>query len=160
MPTPIRSTTLASIESGPELPKHRFLLFGVAGRLCACDLDAVREIVPARTATRLPGAPAWVCGLINLRGTLLTVIDLAARFGEQGAVMRMIIVAEGAGKKLGLGVDAVRDVDAVNDDGLETVDEQRSAGGIVRGLARVGAGRTEIALVCDVDAIARQALLL
>ena len=101
-----------------------------------------------------------MCGLINLRGTLLTVIDLAARFGEQGAVMRMIIVAEGAGKKLGLGVDAVRDVDAVNDDGLETVDEQRSAGGIVRGLARVGAGRTEIALVCDVDAIARQALLL
>jgi purine-binding chemotaxis protein CheW len=134
------------------------LFFGVAGRLCACDLDAVREIVPARAATRLPGAPEWVLGLVNLRGTLLTVVDLAARFGERSAAMRSIIVAEGAGRMFGLGVDGVRDVQAVGDDALEVVDAQRSSDGIVRGLAHVGPAHDEIALVCDVDAIARQAL--
>ena len=136
------------------------LLFGVAGRLCACDLNAIREIVPARSTTRLPGAPAWVCGLLNLRGTLLTVVSLALRFGEEDSAMRSIIVAEGEGRVFGIGVDGVRDVQSVAGDAFEDVDVQRSAGGIVRGLARVGSARDQLALVCDVDAIARQALAL
>jgi len=154
---------LASIESKADPQTHRLLLFGVAGRLCACDLEAVREIVPARAATRLPGAPAWVRGIVNLRGTLLTVVDLAARFGVAadpagaGAV-RSLIVVEVAGKAFGLGVHEVRDVQTVSDDALETVDAQRSSGGIVRALAHLGAGGMETALVCDVAAIAREAL--
>jgi purine-binding chemotaxis protein CheW len=128
--------------------------------LCACDLNAIREIVPARSTTRLPGAPAWVCGLLNLRGTLLTVVSLAVRFGEEDSAMRSIIVAEGEGRVFGIGVDGVRDVQSVPDDALEDVDVQRSAGGIVRGLARVGRARDQLALVCDVNAIARQALVL
>jgi purine-binding chemotaxis protein CheW len=169
----IRLNTLASIEpatrahersaprtgSAPEALARRLLFFGVAGRLCACDLDAVREIVPARAATRLPGAPDWVLGLVNLRGTLLTVVDLAARFGERSTALRSIIVAEGAGRMFGLGVDGVRDVQAVGDDALEVVDAQRSSDGIIRGLAHVGPAHDEIALVCDVNAIARQALV-
>lgn len=129
--------------------------------MCACDLDAVREIVPARAATRLPGAPEWVRGLINLRGTLVTVVDLAARFGsaERGAESRSIVVAEAAGKVLGIGVDEVRDVQSVPDDALEEVDAQRAAGGIVRGLAHVGESRTETALVVDVAEMVRQALV-
>lgn len=153
---------MASIESTAELQLRRFLLFGVAGRLCACDLDTVREIVPARPATRLPGAPGWVRGLINLRGTLVTVVDLATRFGSAGAgaESRSIVVTEVAGKVLGIGVDEVRDVQSVGEDALEDVDAQRAAGGIVRGLAHVGGSRAETALVVDVAEIVRQALLL
>ena len=141
---------------------RRFLLFGVAGRLCACDLDAVREIVPARAATRLPGAPEWVRGLINLRGTLVTVVDLAVRFGsaDGAAGTRAIIVAEAAGKTFGIGVDEVRNVQSVAEDALEKVDVQRAAGGIIRGLAHVGIARAETALVVDVAEIVRQALVL
>jgi len=137
-------------------------LFGVAGRLCACDLEAVREIIPSRVATRLPGAPEWVRGLINLRGTLVTVVDLAARFGDAAAAgsSRSIIVAEAAGKALGLGVDEVRDVRSVADDALEAVDAQRAVGGIVRGLAHVGAQGAETALVVDIGEVVRQALVL
>jgi chemotaxis signal transduction protein len=152
---------LASIESTADLELRRFLLFGVAGRLCACDLDAVREIVPARVSTRLPGAPAWVRGLINLRGTLVTVVDLAARFGseDRGFEARSIVVVEALGKVLGLGVDEVRDVQAVAEGALEAVDAQRAAGGIVRGLAHVGGSRAETALVVDVAEIVREALV-
>lgn len=154
---------MASIESTAELQLHRFLLFGVAGRLCACDLDTVREIVPARSATRLPGAPDWVRGLINLRGSLVTVVDLAVRFGAaEGGAAKSIIVVEAAGKSFGISVDEVRDVQAVADEALEPVDEQRAAGGIVRGLAHVGQGAqgAETALVIDVEEIVRQALVL
>lgn len=150
---------MTSIESRPEPSEFRFLLFGVAGRLCACDLASVREIVPARATTRLPGAPAWVCGLINLRGTLLTVVNLATRFGVAATDVRSIIVAEAAGKVFGLGVDGVRAVESVRRDAVEEVDVQRSTGGIVRGLAHVGVASDETALVCDVEAIARQSLV-
>ena len=127
--------------------------------MCACDLAMVREILPVRAATRLPGAPKWVIGLINLRGTLLTVMDLAERFGTEHGEIRSIIVAEAGGKSFGLGVDGVRDVQTVGDDAVEAVHGEQSAGGIVRGLAHVGPEGAEIALLCDVEAIARQALV-
>ncbi|HXD23977.1 MAG TPA: chemotaxis protein CheW [Gemmatimonadaceae bacterium] len=149
---------MASIESTPELELHRFLLFGVAGRLCACELGAVREIIASRPATRLPGAPAWVRGLINLRGTLVTVVDLAVRFGAADAGgSRSIVVVEAEGKAFGIGVDEVRDVQSVAADALEPVDAQRAAGGIVSRLAHVGGAET--ALIVDVGEIARTALV-
>ncbi|MBI1808462.1 MAG: purine-binding chemotaxis protein CheW [Gemmatimonadetes bacterium] len=136
------------------------LLFRAAGRLCACELDAVREIVAARPATRLPGAPAWIDGLVNVRGTLLTVVDLAVRFGAaraEGSAGSIVIVS-GAGKVFGLRVDGVRDVRTLGGDALEPVDAQRDAGGVVKALAHVGAAGDESALVCDIEAIAREAL--
>lgn len=151
---------MASIESTAELQLQRFLLFGVAGRLCACDLEVVREIVSTRAATRLPGAPDWVLGIINLRGTLVTVVDLAIRFGAAAGGAKSIVVVEAAGKSFGISVDEVRDVQAVAEDALEAVDVQRAAGGIVRGLAHIGAARAETALIIDVDEIVRTALVL
>ena len=57
----------------------RVLLFALGEQVYGCDIATVREIIPQRRPTRLPGAPAFVCGLINLRGTIVTVIDLAKR---------------------------------------------------------------------------------
>jgi purine-binding chemotaxis protein CheW len=162
---------LASIESTAEFEGRRYLFFAVAGRLCACDLESVREIVASRPATRLPGAAEWVRGVINLRGTLLTVVDLAPRFlGVADAVDSVgagaingfggqsIIVTESGGRSIGLGVDSVRDVMAVRDEAMETVDAQRAAGGIVSGLAHLGEAHGGTALVCDVGTIMQQAL--
>lgn len=53
---------------------RRVLVFAVAGRTHCCELEQVREIVPILPTTRLPGAPAFVRGLINLRGNLVTVL--------------------------------------------------------------------------------------
>ena len=112
-----------------------------------------------RPATRLPGAPAWVVGLVNLRGTLLTVVDLAVRFGAATTGVRFIIVVEAAERVFGLGVEAVRGVQPMAAEALEAVESQHSSGGIVRGLAHGDGAASEIALVCDVEAIARQALV-
>ena len=153
---------MASIESRDdltaELHGRRLLLFRAAGMLGGCDLASVREIVSARATTRLPGAVAWISGLVNLRGTLVTVVDLSCRFGAAPHEARQIIVVEACGKVFGIAVDEVRNVQSLADDALEPVDAQRALGGIVRGLARVGAGEDGTALVCDVEAIAREAL--
>ena len=156
---------MASIESTGEFEGRRYLFFGVAGRLCACDVASVREIVASRPATRLPGAAEWVRGVINLRGTLLTVVDLAPRFtGVSDAVDsgghsgQSIIVTEFGGRSIGLGVGSVRDVLVVRDEAMETIDAERAAGGIVCGLAHMGEAHGGTALVCDVGTIIRQAL--
>src|SRR6187455_550593 len=78
--TSIHWSTLASSETLPDSrAAARTLLFRVAGKVYGCDIEEVREIIPYRRATRLPGAPPYVQGLINLRGTIVTVLDLGTR---------------------------------------------------------------------------------
>jgi purine-binding chemotaxis protein CheW len=84
-----------------------------------CDIDCVREIIPWRRATRLPGAPAHVQGLVNLRGSIITVLDLAARLepdapppDESHAGRSIILLAHGA-RVVGAAVDEVMDVQGV-----------------------------------------------
>ena len=135
----------------------RLLLFVLDGRLYGCDISAVREVVTFRRATRLPGAPPYVCGLVNLRGTLVTVLDLGLRIGSK-AVDRTdgsVILVDHGGRLVGLGVDEVRDVQPVSADQIEAATDEAS-GGIVRGLAHVGEA---VVVLLDVREIVRQVLL-
>ena len=138
----------------------RFLTFGVGGRLYGCEIGVVREIVPFRRCTRLPGAPGYVCGLINLRGTVVTVLDLGQRLGgtpvdrNDGSV---VLVEQGT-RVVGLGVDEMRDVQQLAAAEIEAPEGATSGGGAgaVRGMARVPAG---VVVLLDVCAIITQALL-
>ena len=157
---------MASTRSAPDTTDAaavRYLLFGVGGRLYGCEIDAVREIVPFRRCTRLPDAPRFVCGLINLRGTVVTVLDLGIRLGdapvdrEEGSV---ILVEQGS-RVVGLGVDRMRDVQRLLPHEIEAA--QSGDGGAdplartpVRGIARAAAG---VVVLLDVGAMIGQTLL-
>src|SRR6478672_5353258 len=122
-PTTIRWSTLASSETVPESrATARTLLFRVAGKVYGCDIDAVREIIPYRRATRLPGAPAYVQGLVNLRGTIVTVLDLGIRLDPSRPPVRegSIILAQHGTRHVGVAVDEVMDVQAITEDPVET----------------------------------------
>ena len=153
----------------PDEGGRQLLLFRAGGRLYGCDIATVREIIPFRRCTRLPGAPAYVCGLTNLRGNVVTVVDLAGRLGaEPGADGRTrpaslrsdgsIIVAEHGTKVAGLAVDSVRDVQVLADDRMAD-DAASSArteeGAVVCGLGQLG---DEVVIVLDVQTILRQVL--
>jgi purine-binding chemotaxis protein CheW len=62
----------------------RLVLFRVGPLVCAAPATAVREILPGQRATRIPGAPAAVQGLINVRGELVTLIDGGTLLGVAG----------------------------------------------------------------------------
>ena len=132
----------------------RLLIFGVGGRLCACELDAIREIVPYRQATRLPGAPPFVTGLINLRGSILTVMDLGLRLGTTpiDPVKGSIVLAEAGSRVIGLGVDELRDVQRVPRTQIEPA-EGEIGSGLVSGVLQVG---EDVAMLLDVRAIIKQ----
>jgi purine-binding chemotaxis protein CheW len=126
---------------------------------CACDLDSVLEIVRGRPLARLPGAPEWVRGIMNLRGTLLTVVDLSVRLGgSPDGLPRVVMVVEGAGKRFGLGVESVQGVAEVAEGSLESLDSLRSAGGVLGALAHLTEAEGGTAQWCAVEAIAREAL--
>jgi purine-binding chemotaxis protein CheW len=118
----------------------RYLITEVAGQRMAWDLAMVREIVPTRAVTRLPGAPAWVLGLLNLRGTVLTVVDLAARLSLPAGAGESVVVLDVDGRALGVRVDRVRSVAAAEEVTVEGVEAARGADGLVSGMVRLAEG--------------------
>jgi purine-binding chemotaxis protein CheW len=146
----------ATPTDAPAPATFRLLLFAIAGTVYGCDIGSVREIVPVRRATRLPGAPDYVRGLINLRGAIVTVIDLAARLaGSSAAADGSVVLAEHGPKQVGIAVDEVRDVQILAPDRFEPATGDVARGGIVSGLGHLDDG---VVLVLDVPAVVRQVM--
>lgn len=97
----------------PPSPAGQYLSFALQGQTYAVDLLGVREIIGYVTPTKVPMMPAFVSGVINLRGHALPVIDLARRFGQPDTKLHLrtcVLIVEIAGHALGLLVDAVNAV--------------------------------------------------
>lgn len=96
---------------------------------------------------------------MNLRGTLLTVVDLSVRLGgNPDGPPRVVMVVEGGGKRFGLGVESVQGVATVAEGAFEALDAQRNAGGVLGALAHLDPSEGGTAQVCLVEAIARESL--
>jgi len=92
---------------------RQFVTLTVAEQLCGVPVLGVRDILGEQAITRIPLAPEEVAGSLNLRGRIVTAIDLRRRLGlppaPQGA-RRMSVVAEQAGELYALLVDQVAEV--------------------------------------------------
>jgi purine-binding chemotaxis protein CheW len=90
------------------------LVFDLVGEYCGLDVNMVREIVHVPPSiTRVPNAPSYVRGVINLRGTVIPVLDMAVKMGNapsQKTSDSRIVVAEYQDILFGVLVDAVREV--------------------------------------------------
>lgn len=93
------------------------LTFKLGQEIFALDVAKVREILDVSKITRIPGSPDFMRGIINVRGSVVPVVDLRTRFGmseAQGAVNNRIVVMEPtiAGKAVVFGAlaDSVYDV--------------------------------------------------
>jgi purine-binding chemotaxis protein CheW len=148
---------LASSEpTAVEPVGQRTLLFRAGERTFGCGIDAVREIIPQRRATRLPGAPPAVRGLINLRGTIVTVVDLALWLGGNrpaGADGSIVLVDHGP-RVAGVAVDEVFDVQMVAVENLPGTIGDRN--GAVRGMGRLG---DTVVILLDITSLVGQALV-
>jgi purine-binding chemotaxis protein CheW len=98
------------------------LSFRVEDQEYSVDIMSVREIRSWTRATSIPHAPDYVRGVINLRGTVLPVVDLALRLGirsQEPNERSVIIVVDIGGRAVGLRVDAVSDILSVPSDALQ-----------------------------------------
>jgi purine-binding chemotaxis protein CheW len=87
--------------------------FQLDKELYGIEITKVREIILITEITRIPQTPHYVKGLINLRSTVIPVIDLRSLFGLQEGEMTdesRIMVLQASGKTIGIVVDAVSEV--------------------------------------------------
>ncbi|MBW4023930.1 MAG: chemotaxis protein CheW [Proteobacteria bacterium] len=85
----------------------------------AMSIMAIREIRGWIASTPLPHAPLYIKGMINLRGSVLAIIDLAVRLGQpsrEPTAASVVVVVEIGDKVAGLLVDAVSDIITVTDE--------------------------------------------
>jgi purine-binding chemotaxis protein CheW len=82
----------------------------VAEEHYALPVDRVLEVAELGDLTPVPGAPAQIIGVRNLRGQVIPVIALATLLGLPGAEPERIVVAEAGERRAGLAVDAIVDV--------------------------------------------------
>ena len=107
----------AHASSGAAESTAQYLTFSLGEEVFAMDIRTVREIIQFGPMTTVPLMPDFVRGVINLRGAVVPVIDLQARFGRPMAligkktcVVIFDAVREGERVELGLLVDAVSEV--------------------------------------------------
>jgi len=161
----------AAVSAPPEAELHSLLRMAVGDDILAVPIQDVREIIQISRMTPLPRTPAFVRGVMNLRGAVVPVIDLAARLG--GAPTQLgrrscIVVVEGRAAVgngaamliVGLQVDAVHEVFDRNGAEVEPVPSlgTRIAPAFLSGMTRAGGqvvGVLSLPAVVDVEALTR-----
>lgn len=96
---------------------HQYLTFQLGGEEYAVSLLKVKEIIEYDVVTAIPKTPEWVRGVINLRGNVVPVVDLAVKFRLPASVagkLTCIVITEVECEEeptvMGIMVDAVRQV--------------------------------------------------
>jgi purine-binding chemotaxis protein CheW len=135
----------------------RLLVFRVGRLACAAAADVVKEILPRLPTTRIPGAPAVVAGVANVRGSLVTVVEgwraleLEPPAGLDAGATTVLLQVGAGHKTIGFTVDEVIDLLAVRDDELE---QRRALPGLDPRLVRaVGRRAGQVFVVLDTDAL-------
>ncbi len=88
------------------------------------DIAAIHTVLTPQPITQVPNVPAYVRGVMNLRGRILPVLDLRARFGlpplpADDAKQSRIVIVEAGGQAAGLVVDGVSEVLRIDDSAIE-----------------------------------------
>ena len=116
-------------------------------------VDQVREVRDMQAVTPVPGAPAYVEGVTNLRGQIITVVDLRKRLGlpeKQGSGEKIMII-DLEKSAVGVVVDAVTEVSTIRDADVEKNMEVTSAlGDFILG---VGKQNDHLAVILDISKI-------
>lgn len=101
---------------------NQILVFNINNELYGIDILKVQEILNFIQPTPIPNCPDYLKGIINLRGTIILVIDLRARFHFDFPMDPnncVIVVVAIGNKKYGLVVDSVSDVLTINEENIQ-----------------------------------------
>lgn len=141
----------------PAAGSGQYLIFQLADEEYGVDILKVQEIRGWSGVTRVPNMPAWVLGVLNLRGTVVPILDLRRRFAlpplelDASKVVVVLAIAGAQGRRvIGVVVDSVSDVLDIPAESIRPAPELGAAirSGFIAAMATLGE-RTLVLL--DVD---------
>lgn len=118
-------STQVATSTGParaDAAEEVFVTLTVGGQLCGIPVGTVRDVLGTQAITRIPLSPPEVAGSLNLRGRIVTAIDLRRRLGlgaPPAGITPMSVVVDHLGELYSLLVDEVGEVMALPTGGLE-----------------------------------------
>ena len=124
----------------------QYLTFSLAGEEYGVDILGVQEVKVWTTVTVLPNTPGYIKGVLDLRGAIVPIIDLRARFGIEAAdyddttvIVVLKLNIENRDRIIGLVVDSVSDVLDIRQSDIKSIDDfdLRSRSEAVTGVATV-----------------------
>lgn len=123
-------TQYQDTENAYQANMKKYISFSLDNNEFCLDIMTVREIGGWSEPTPLPHSPEYVCGVINLRGTVLPIIDFAKRIGIRrvGAVPRrpVIIVMQIESRLFGIKVDSVSDILMIDSSKMQPLPDNTS----------------------------------
>lgn len=137
---------------------EKYLIFKLGAEEYGVPILKTREILGIQEITRIPKAPVWIRGMINLRGKVISVIDLRRKFDLADAEIPkpIIVIAELRLREklvqMGMLVDQVDEVLSIANDQIEAIEDYGAAihSEFILGLAKL-AGR--IVILLDLDKV-------
>ncbi len=135
---------------------EQFMTYVVATETYAVPLEAVQEIIRFQRVTPVPDVAPHIAGVINLRGTVVPVVDVRVRLGlerRDADGRTCIIVVQFRDMSVGLLVDTVSEVVKVPLNGVEVPPRSGATGdasGMIRGLVRVD---DEVKILVDIETL-------
>ncbi len=151
------SVDQVSVDIGDMTDTDQFLTFMLAGEEYGVDILRVQEIKGWDDVTAIPNTPEYLRGVINLRGTIVPIIDMRIRFGleklDYGPLTVVIVLKVDYGDKsrvIGIVVDGVSDVYNVPEDEVKPSPDFGSAVDteFVKGLATID---EKMVIILDID---------
>ena len=123
------------------MAEEQLVTFSLGQEEFGVDIMKVQEIIHIPPITRVPKAPDYVEGVINLRGNIIPVVNLRKRFGmatEQDTELSRIVVLQFDGKVFGVRVDAVTEVLRLDSQAIEPPVALGLDSHFIRGVGKIG----------------------
>lgn len=108
-------------EQGGEA-ERQLVVFDLADEVYGVEINTVREIIRMQAVTSVPDAPEFIEGVMNLRGSVIPIVDLRKRFGLPAGEMTAdtrVVVVDISGQGIGVIVDAVTEVLRITESSIE-----------------------------------------
>ena len=109
----LKEADLSAGEAGPSADANQFLTFSLGEEGYGVDILKVQEIKGYVATTRIPNSPPDLVGVLNLRGTIVPIVDLRRKFGLDSVEYNQftaIVVVVVRGRVMGMIVDSVSEV--------------------------------------------------
>ncbi len=155
----LNSAEAAEMSLGQKLA-GKYMTFKLADEAYGIEILSVREIIRLMDMTRVPRTPEFISGVINLRGKVITVIDLRLKFGmqsidatDQTVIIVVQIKTDNAELTMGLLVDEVLEVRSVGAEAIEPAPMIGGAGVDVEFIQGVGKLESRVIFLLNIGKI-------